>query len=106
MDLDARLGILIDERSDPPRLSTGEELTDHAAGGEDDRVCIVDVLRGRPIRGDVESRLAVREVERTGAVGDRIPRSRLEQTRRARMILGRTRPVDAVLRLDLFVRDD
>ena len=38
VDLDARLGILIDQRADAARLRAGEELADDAAGGEEDRV--------------------------------------------------------------------
>src|SRR6185503_13374282 len=96
--------ILIDERSDAARLRAGQELADHASGGEDDRVFVIDVLRGRPIRWDVESRLAVGEVERASTLGDRVPRAALEESRRPRMILGRARPENAVPRFDLFVR--
>src|ERR1051326_1616452 len=105
MDLHARLRILIDERPDAPRLRAGEELADHAPGRQDHRVLLVDVLRRRPIRGGVEARLAVGKVERPRALRHRIPRARLEEARRAGMLFARARPADAVLRLDLFVRD-
>src|ERR1051325_7288534 len=95
MDLDTRLPGLIDERSDVPRLRARKKLADHAPGGDDDRILLIDVLCWRPIRGDVESRLAVGEVEPFV----------FEQPRRAGMIERRTRPEDAVVRFDLLVRD-
>ena len=35
--LDARLGVLIHQRPDAPRLRAGQELADHAARGQDER---------------------------------------------------------------------
>ena len=42
MDLAQRLRVLRDEWSDPPRLRTGEVLAHDPAGGEPDRVLLVD----------------------------------------------------------------
>ena len=70
MHLDPRLGVLLDERADAAGLRAGEELADHAAGGQEERVLGVDVVDRRRDIGDVEARLAVGEVERPGALGD------------------------------------
>jgi hypothetical protein len=79
MQLDARLRVLVDQRPDAARLRAREELADHAAGGEHQRVFFVDILgRRRPGR-HIEARLAVGEVERAGAAGDRVPRTGLEE---------------------------
>ena len=48
--LDARLGVLVDQRADAPRLGAGQELADDAAGGQDDRILGVDVLGRRRVR--------------------------------------------------------
>ncbi len=48
VNFDARLGILLDQRTDAPRLRAGEELADDAAGGQDHRKLGIDVFRGRP----------------------------------------------------------
>src|SRR5690606_37645616 len=94
------------------RLVAREELADNAAGGEDDRVFVVDVFGGRGVFGDVEAGAAVGEVERAGALRDGVPRAGLEQARRARVVDGRAvrrfaraGPEDAVLALDLLVGD-
>ena len=48
--LDARLRILIDQRTDAARLRAGEKLADDAAGGQDDRILLVDVFGRRRVR--------------------------------------------------------
>src|SRR5215469_7907118 len=68
VQLDAWLGVLLHQRADPPGLGSGEELADHPAGGEDQRVLGVHFLGGRAVLGNVEARLSVREVERAGAL--------------------------------------
>ena len=40
MHLDARLGVLIDQRADAARLRAGEELADHAAGRQEERILV------------------------------------------------------------------
>ena len=47
--LDARLGVLIDQRADAARLRAGEELADDAAGGEEERILVA--RRRRPAGG-------------------------------------------------------
>ena len=47
MHLDARLGILVHQRADAPRLRAGQELADDAAGRQDERILGVDVLGRR-----------------------------------------------------------
>src|SRR5262249_59157645 len=59
MHLDARLRVLVDERSDAARLRAGEELRHDAAGRENDRKLCVDVLRRRTVLDRVEAGLAV-----------------------------------------------
>src|SRR5262245_52164240 len=88
MQLDARLGVLLHQRADPPGLGAGEELTHDAAGGEDQRVLRVHILGGRTVLGDVEPRLSVREVEGAGALRDGVPAVTLEQPRRPRVVHG------------------
>ena len=77
------------DRSDPPGLCAGEKLADHAAGGQEQRVLLADVIHRRAVVGDVEAGLAVGEVKRPGAFGDQVVAARLEQPRRAGVIGGR-----------------
>ena len=44
MQLDPRLGILLDQRANPPRLRPGEELAHDAPGREEEREFVVDVV--------------------------------------------------------------
>ena len=46
MHLDARLGILLDQRADAPRLRARQELADDAAGRQEDRILLA--RRRRP----------------------------------------------------------
>src|SRR5690606_33248588 len=89
----------------PPRLRAGQVLRDHAARCEDDRVLLIHLLGGRRVAGHVEPRLAIREEERAGALRYGVPRARLEQARRAGVVLVVARPEDAELPLDLLVGD-
>ena len=57
--LDARLGILIDQRTDAARLRAGQVLADDAARRQDDRKLVVGVLGRRGVGRDDEARLAV-----------------------------------------------
>src|SRR5262249_39083652 len=47
VQLDARLGVLLHQRADAPGLGAGDGLTDHSAGGADQRVVGVDGIGGR-----------------------------------------------------------
>src|SRR5262249_12088602 len=78
---------------------------DHSSGGKREGILGVGVLDGRVVRSRVESRLAVGEVEGSGATGDWIPGPRLEETRRPGMVLGRAGPEDAALALDALAGD-
>ena len=102
---DHRLGVLVHQRSDAPRLRAGEELADHAAGREHDRVVVVHVLGRRRVGGDDEPRLAVGEIETPFSPRDWVPRTFLEQPRRAGVVLARTGPEDAVFALQPLVGD-
>src|SRR5262245_7928116 len=113
MHLDAWFGILIDERTDAPRLCSGQKLADHTSGCQKQRVLVARVINGGTVISDVESRLAVREVKRPVTLRDRIVASALEEPRGAWMVNRRARfrifavagPEDAHLPLDLFVGD-
>ena len=52
MDLEPRLGILIDQRADPARLRAGEVLADHAAGGQVDGNVVVHRIAALAPLGD------------------------------------------------------
>ena len=112
VNLDARLGILIDQRADASRLGSGKKLADDAAGGEEDGVFVADVVNGRAIIGDVEARLAIGEVKRASAFGDGVVAAGLKEPGRARMIgrwltglviVRRAGPEDAELFFNFFV---
>src|SRR5262249_5792859 len=93
--LDLGLGLLGHERTDAARLRPGEELRDHAAGGEDDRIRVVDVLGRRAVGNRMEARAAIRVMEAAA----------LEEARRASMVRGRTGPEDAHVALEPLVGD-
>ena len=78
MNLDARLGILLDERTNPARLRAGEELADDASRGQYHGKLGIDIFRRRTILSDVEARFAVGKIKRPRAARDRIPRIRLK----------------------------
>src|SRR5262249_24243873 len=113
MHLDARLGVLLHERSDPSGLRAREKLTDHASGREEDRVLVADIIHGQPVFADVETRFTIGEIERTVPFGDGVVAAALEQARRAFVVDGGprarivavARPEDAELRVDFLVRD-
>src|SRR6187200_336970 len=113
MHLNQRLRILFDQRSDATGLGAREELADHSAGGQVDRVLFARIVNRRTILGDVEPCTAVGEVERSTALGDRVVAAVLEQSRRAGMVVDRgagawvlaiARPEDPELLRDLLVR--
>ena len=111
VQLQQRLRVLVDQRTDPPRLGAREELADHPPGGQHDRVR----RRPRPrsaasTRIDVEARLAVREVERPRprATGFHEPGSKRRGVpggRSARRPLASGRARTPHLALDLLVGD-
>src|SRR4051812_41012642 len=113
MHFDSRFAVLLYQGADPARLCAGQELADHATGGQVDRVLLARVVDRRPILGDVETRAAVREVKASAAFGDRVVAIWLEESRRARMVDGAprawvfavARPEDAKLLGDLLVGD-
>ena len=70
VNLDARFRILIDQGTDSSCLRPREKMADNTAGRENDRILIVHVFRRRRVFCDIESRFAIRKVERTGAVGN------------------------------------
>src|SRR5262245_9158614 len=94
MHLAQRCGILLDEPSDAPTLRSREVLADDPAGGQPDRVLVVDDLGRRTVRHAVEAGLAVGVVEAAA----------LEQSRRARMPLLGDRPEQPHLVLDPLPR--
>ena len=63
-------GYWSDERTDPAGLRSRQELADDAAGRQVDRILLAGVVDGGPILRQVESRLAIRKVERAAALGD------------------------------------
>ena len=87
MNLDTRLGILIDERTNPARLRAGKELADDPPRGQYHRKLGIDVFRGRTVLSDVEPRFAVGKIEGPGAARDRVPRTRLEESRRTGVVV-------------------
>ena len=95
MNLQQRLGILIDQPADAAGLRAAEILRDDAAGREDHRIFGVGHLAGIAVAHGIEMRLAVRRLE--FAV--------FPEPRGARMIEAGTRPEDAHVLLDLLVRD-
>src|SRR5262245_13614591 len=101
----SRLGILIDQRPDATRLRAREKLADDAAGRQDDRILVVDVLGRRRVGGDVEACLAVSEIKAASPTSDRVPGVRLEQSGRAGMVLRGAGPEDAVFFFDALVGD-
>src|SRR5262249_19599409 len=105
VQLDAGLGVVVEERADAPRLRPGEELAHDPAGREDQGILRVDVLGGRRVLRGKEARLAVGEVESTRTAPDRIPRPLLEEARRAGVAFRRARPEDAALALDSLPGD-
>ena len=112
MQLDARLGVVIHQRTDAARLIARQKLTDDAAGGEDDRIFGVNVLGRADVGREIEPSLAVGEVEWPGALGHRVPGPGLEEAnrslrarrRRASRRFARTRPEDAEIILYAFIR--
>ena len=104
MQFDARLGILIDQRANTPRLRPGEKMADDATGREHDRILGIDIFGGRRVRRDVESRFSVGKVKWPAPFGDRIPRARLEQPRGSGMIFGRDTARRRPFRAPLFRR--
>src|SRR5690348_6515798 len=95
MDLDARLGVLLQQRADAARLRATEILADDAAGRQVDGVVLIDGITARTPRGRLEVSPAVAGVEllvfkKTGSAG---------------MLRRRTRPEDSLLGVDFFVRD-
>src|SRR5688572_2165452 len=57
-----------------------------AAGGEEERELVTDVIDRLAVVGDVEARLAVREIEPAGAFGDRVVAAGREDARRPGMV--------------------
>ena len=88
-----RFGILIDERADPPRLSSAQVLRDDTARREEERIFRIDVLGGRPVFISIKSRFAVRVMKP----------SAFKEPRCAGMIERRARPEDSHVLLDLGV---
>ena len=86
MHLDPRLGILVDERANAARLRARQELTDDATGREEDRIVVAGIVNRRTVIADVETRAAIRKIERSRALGNRVVAAGLEQPRRARMV--------------------
>ena len=95
VDLAVRLGRLVHQRADAPRLRAGEVVRDHPAGGEDDRVLVVRLLRRRAPLDRLEVRLAVGVAEPAALV----------QPRRARVVFGRDTARRRPLRVDLLPGD-
>src|SRR4029079_15769541 len=97
MNFNARLRIMIHERADTPRLRAGKKLAYHASGGENNWIFGIDLLRGRSVASETEARFAVGKIKPAVTLSDRIPRTWLEQPRRAGMIFVRAGPEHAVL---------
>src|SRR6185436_10267575 len=112
MYLEPWLGIVIDERADAARLVAGQELTHDATRGQDDGIVRVDVFSGSDIRGRLEARSPIREVEGARSVGHGVPGPGLEQPHGALGAggwhplgrLARTGPEHAEALLDALVR--
>src|SRR5262249_50781594 len=110
---DSWLRILVDERSDSPRLRAGQELADDAAGTQKERIVVAHVVNRPSVLGDVEARLPVGKIERPLALRDRIVRTAFEQARRPGVIDRASRlgvvavawPEDTHLPLDFLVGD-
>src|SRR5688500_12448953 len=94
MHLDPRPRRLCDESSDPPGLVPREVMGDGPARGQPGRILVVYLLRRRFPFDRVEACLSVGMTE-----------AFLEQARRTRMVLARTRPEDATGLLKALVGD-
>src|SRR2546425_1645578 len=94
MNLDVRLGTLLDEKSNPARLIAGQVLIDNASASQDQRKLSIWRFLWRLILNRVKLRFTVGMIE-----------TLIEQTRRTGMILRRTGPKDPVLLFDFLPRD-
>src|SRR5712691_7375419 len=94
MNLDVRLGTLLDEKSDTSRLIAGEILIDNASASQNQRKLSIGCFLGRLVINRVKLSFTIRMIE-----------TLFEQTRRTWMILRRTRPKDPVLLFDFLPRD-
>ena len=95
MNLHARLGILVHQRADAPRLRSRKILADHAAGREVNRKFLVHRIAAFPVGRRHETEFAV-AMERLQV---------LEQSRRSGMFQRWARPEHAQLTVNFFVSD-
>ena len=105
MHLNSWFRILFDKWTNTTDLGSGKVLIDNPDGRGDDREFFGHLHRRRRVGRHIESSFSIREIKRTRALCDHIPGARLKQSWSAGVILGRTRPEDAKLLLDLFVCD-
>src|SRR5678815_2108263 len=112
MELDARFGVLLHERTDATCLRAGQKLTDYAACCQIDRIFLARIVDWRPVVGNVEASTSIRKIEGPGTTRNGVVTAWFEQPWRARVVRERlaglrvlavARPEDAHLAFDFFV---